>query len=108
MDVNHVQKENARMSSIPTAREVGWRLAVLADALNMSDRALAELLGISAQRLHNYISGRAMITPTMAMYVHMRTGATLDWLYRGDISSMPVGLATAVLEIMDRHGRRAG
>jgi hypothetical protein len=49
-----------------------------------------------------------MISPQMAVALHMRTGATLDWLYRGDISSMPVGLASAVLEIMDRHGRRAG
>ena len=76
------------------AREVGRRIAALREAMSLSAAQFARHTGITAQALHNYESGLRRISLDQAILVCDRTGSTLDWIYFGDPSGLPLRFAS--------------
>ena len=84
---------------------VGQRLAMGIAALGKKPADIARLLGISQQRLSNYINGRRPFDITFAMQLCDRFGLTLDWLYRGEMAGLPYDLAQKMVPLAGDEGR---
>lgn len=79
--------------------EVGKRIVLLRAAKqNMAQKALAEAIGITPQKLSNYESGRDLIPVHYAAQLCTVTGANFDYLYRGLMGDLPANLAGALLD----------
>jgi transcriptional regulator with XRE-family HTH domain len=90
------------------ARAVGERLRRLREALGFkSAAAFCRFAEIGETAWNNYERGRRRIDLDQALKLAARTGASLDWIYRGQESSLPVGLASKLRESADRLSRRA-
>lgn len=80
-------------------RECGARIALTRRALGMSNAALARLLGITTTALSNYEAGeREMPRLVIAKWKRLR-GVTFDWIYGGDISTLPGHLIERIEQI---------
>lgn len=55
--------------------------------------------GMTPQRWNNYESGRDRLTLNVALLICRRFHVTLDWLYRGDPSGLPLRLVNAIEEL---------
>lgn len=78
----------AEMGDAANATEVGRRLKLLREALKMSQTALCRLAGItSPQAWNNAETGDNFLTVSNAMKLCRVTGVTMDWIYRGQITS---------------------
>jgi hypothetical protein len=71
---------------------VARRLKQLQEAEGKNGPQYAAFLGIEYSRWHNLLRGSSL-SATMANLIRRKTGASLDWLYHGDINGMPVALA---------------
>jgi transcriptional regulator with XRE-family HTH domain len=79
---------------IDGAEIIGARLRALREALGYKRaRAFCEVVGITEQAWNNYECGRRRISLDEAMKVVARTGASLDWIYRGLEHTLPVNVA---------------
>ena len=74
-------------------KSVGKRLVLTRRALDQGQAELARYLKISPQRLNNYERGLRPLDLDLAINMVKRWRLTLDWLYLGDESSLPKGLA---------------
>jgi len=74
-------------------KDVGSRLDATRAALEIDHADMARMLGINPQRWSNYTNGHRPISVDLAILLCDRFGLTLDWIYRGRIDGMPVGLA---------------
>lgn len=96
MEAFSVNCENPSMSNSSTASDtpsVARRLEQLRKAIGMSQVEFCELTGIGKTAWNNYERARARISLNEALKVRTKTGATLDWIYAGDQSGLPVQLA---------------
>lgn len=86
--------------------EVGKRIERLRAAWGggESQNALAKKLGVSPTRLNNWVVGDNLLPVPYAYKLKLLTGATLDWLYCGDVSSLPKRLSEALALISDAPG----
>ncbi len=74
-------------------RAVGARLRRLAGALGLSLTELAAVMGYSKQTLNGWLNGEGY-PHNHAVYRLCRTyGVTFDYLFLGDWSQLPAGLA---------------
>jgi transcriptional regulator with XRE-family HTH domain len=78
---------------------VGRRLEQSLIAIGKKPAEIARLFGISQQRLSNYITGARPLDIEVAMKLSARFGITLDWLYMGDIRSLPYEIAQRIVPI---------
>lgn len=78
-------------------RQVGDRLAQSISAIGKKPADIAKMFGISQQRLSNYIRGERPLDIVLAMKLSARFGFTLEWLYLGDIRSLPYELAQKIV-----------
>ncbi|WP_371746723.1 helix-turn-helix domain-containing protein [Shinella sp. H4-D48] len=87
--------------------DIAMRLDALMKALEKKQVEFASLIGVSQPALNNYLKGLRRPDIDVAISIQTRTGATLDWIYLGDRSGLPVRLAA---ELPDLSGRaeRAG
>lgn len=76
-----------------TPADIGRRIEMLRRALGMNQAAFAKMLELSQPLLSNYESGFRRPDLDKAMIVASKTGATLDWIYMGIRSGLPVHLA---------------
>jgi transcriptional regulator with XRE-family HTH domain len=79
---------------IDPPEKIGERLHNLRTALDMNQARVAESLGITQSAWSQYESGTRKITIEVAGVLAVRFGVTFDWIYRGDPSGLPMGLAT--------------
>lgn len=91
--------------AIGTAK-VAARLRVTRVALKLTQAALCRNTGISTAAWNNYETGDSRIGLDAAIKLCDATGVTLDWLYRGLMSSgLPNEIREAIIEL-ERQQRR--
>lgn len=93
-------------------KEIAARLKVTRLALGSATQTkIAKMIGITEQRWNNYESGRDRLTLNVALDICRKfPQVTLDWLYRGDKSTLRVNFSTDVDEserMVNRLGSRA-
>jgi len=81
---------------------IGERLQRLRLSERLNQVQIAELLGIAQSAWSQYEKGSRRLTLDVAGDVVDRFGVTLDWLYMGDASGLPMRLA-ALANIIHRH-----
>lgn len=97
-----------------SAVEIGKRLRLIREALKMSQTALCWLAEISPQAWNNAETGDNLLTVTNAVALCRVTGVTMDWIYRGQITSaLPAVMLEEILrqQLLQRSRnprRRAG
>jgi transcriptional regulator with XRE-family HTH domain len=69
--------------------QIGARLRELREASGMTARAFADFLGIAETTWNNYERGKRRISIDEALKVASRTGAGLDWIFRGIEHTLP-------------------
>ena len=83
-----------KIESSPRWRKmVGQRLEMSIAAMGNKPAEIARLLGITQQRLSNYITGSRPLDIAIAIQLCQRFGLTLDWLYIGDMAGLRFDLA---------------
>jgi transcriptional regulator with XRE-family HTH domain len=87
-----------------SAATVGKRLAVVREALGLSQRQLAVKAGISPNALNQYEKGRMRVPLEAAVALFEAHQVTLDYLYLGFTGSLPQGLLHKIAE----HSKRGG
>ncbi len=88
--------------------DIGERLLRLRNALGLpTDAAFAARIEVSPQKLSNYMRGRARPDLSTGLNICKRTGVTLDWIYRGDISGLSVQMAQKLDEAPAQRARTA-
>ena len=72
---------------------IGPRLRRLREHIGLSQAKMAESLGITQPQWSQYESGSRKLTIEVAGTIATRYSVTLDWMYRGDPSGLPLRLA---------------
>jgi transcriptional regulator with XRE-family HTH domain len=86
---------------IDRPEDIGARQRTPCEALGYDQaRAFCQFVGFSNQALYNYETGKRRISLDEAMKIVAKTGASLDWIYRGVEYSPPVHL-TEKLRLVD-------
>lgn len=78
-------------------KAVGERLTQLRESYGMKQAEFCRWTGFSTQAWNNYERGYRLINLDQAMKLWRITGATLDWIYRGDPSGLPFRLASKLV-----------
>ncbi|MBR0695978.1 helix-turn-helix domain-containing protein [Bradyrhizobium lablabi] len=85
-------------------KAIAERLKLTREALGLHQAAFGRLVGIEPQAINNYETGLRRISVDQAIKICAATGVSLDWIYRGLASGLPVNLATALQQ--KRHQER--
>lgn len=72
---------------------ISRRLKMMREAIKLSQAQLCREIGVAQNRWNQYETGERRITLDVALRLKRRFGVTRDWIYDGDISGMPHGLA---------------
>lgn len=84
----------ARVTIDPSSLEqISARLTLLRGALDLTQASMADLIGAKPQAWGNYETGERRIRVDEALKLCTALGVTLDWIYRGNMSQLPVELA---------------
>ena len=76
---------------------IGARLKLLREASGFSEaKAWCEYADIATNAWNHWERGRRPITVEGALKVAVKTGATLDWIYRGLEETLPVRVQQAL------------
>lgn len=79
------------------AADTARRLRYTRAALGVEDqREFGEAAGLEQSLYNRFETGKRLLTLQAAMKLCARYSLTLDWLYRGDPSSLPYKLATDI------------
>lgn len=84
------------------------RLEALMKVLAKKQVEFASMVGISQPALNNYLKGLRRPDIDVAIAIQTRTGATLDWIYLGDRSGLPVRLAAELPDLSAPAAEKAG
>lgn len=77
----------------PLAVDVGRRLTLLRDVFGMSQTEFGKIAGgLSQSRYSQYETGERLLPVPVAVALCGRFGVSLDWLYMGEPSAMPLDL----------------
>lgn len=82
---------------IDRPEQIGARLRKLRDAVGINQASMAKTLGITQSAWSQYESGSRRITLEVSASAAARFGVTLDWIYRGDPSGLPMKLAELLI-----------
>lgn len=84
------------MSSEFSPSAIGARLRFLRETKGMKHQTqMAALVGASQSRYSNWENGIGVIPVEFAIKICGLTGATLDFIYTGNLSSLPMHLLSA-------------
>ena len=78
--------------------DVADRLRITREALGLTQAAIGNLAGISAQAWNNNERGRDRISLDQAIKLCIATGISLDWIFRGDMSGLRHDLAAKIMK----------
>jgi len=94
------------MPVIPEAsqpEEIAKRLRLTREALGYTQKRMAELAGVGLTAWNNWERGKGQrISIDSALALWFSTGLTLEWIYQGDIESLPVRLAKKIQAEMEK------
>ncbi len=83
------------MSNEFSPRAIGNRLRFLREAKGCKHQIqMGRLVGVSQSRYSNWENGIGVIPVEFAVKICSLTGATLDFIYIGNVSSLPMHLAS--------------
>lgn len=68
---------------------IAERLKLTRRAMGLTQAAISRMVGIGAQAWNNYERGQKRISIDQALRLCRSTGITLDWIYQGDMRSLP-------------------
>ncbi len=77
-------------------KEIGERLIIVRDILELSNNDLAKILSVSNSRVGNWVSGHRRFPVDYAIKLLRIYGISLDYLYDGKVSALPASMASAV------------
>jgi transcriptional regulator with XRE-family HTH domain len=84
--------------------EIGERIRDLRMAMGYTNASLfAKWVGWTPQQLSNYERGTKRPEVTMATTLCIKTGVTLDWIFRGERSGLPLHVAELISNYQDRQ-----
>ncbi len=63
--------------------------------------------GLTPQKWSNYVKGRDRFPVELALILRQKYRISLDWLYGGDLSTLPLGLARRIEEIEQQQAAAA-
>lgn len=75
---------------------IGARLELTRRAFDLSQTDLCKQTGLSNQAYNNYEAGYRIPNLESALILCNTYDLTLDWIYRGDMSGLPLKLADAL------------
>jgi hypothetical protein len=79
---------------------IAERLEIARLALGFeTQQAFAATMRISPSKWNNYVSGRDRIPLNIALDLCQRHRLSLDWVYRGDPTALPLALARRIDEV---------
>lgn len=84
---------------------ISERLELTREALGLSQAEFARRVGITEQAYTNYKRGARRISHDQAEKLCRAIGVSLDWIYRGDMQSLRLDLATKIQEILAARRR---
>jgi transcriptional regulator with XRE-family HTH domain len=88
----------AGMAEDTSLRAIGERIRLTRVALGYpTSIGFARIVGLTQQALNNYEQGIRRPDLDKALLICRATGVTLDWLYRGDPSGLPLRLSQKIL-----------
>lgn len=95
-----------------TPEVIGARLKLLREAFGFHEaKAWCEHVGIAPNAWNHFERGRRAPTVEAALKVAVKTGASLDWIYRGLEETLSVKVQKALMEAekgpLHNDGRRA-
>lgn len=83
------------MSNEFSPKAIGNRLRFLREAKGVKHQTvMAKIVGASQSRYSNWENGIGVIPVEFAVKICSLTGATLDFIYIGNVSSLPMHLAS--------------
>lgn len=87
-----MKSPNFKLIWMEQTKNIAKRLLILRKSLDISAADLCRMTGLAPNRWSQYESGERRITLGAAMLLCDKYGVTLDWIYRGDESGLPVRL----------------
>lgn len=90
------RSDNAGMPANQYKRDVGARLRLAIEALDLSFAEVARELDESPSKLGNWMRGTNFPDPWFVRRFCDRYGLTTDWLYRGQVSGVASDVAAAL------------
>jgi transcriptional regulator with XRE-family HTH domain len=72
------------------------RLRLTRQSMKLKQADWCRFVGIGPQAWNNYERGINRISIDQAIKVCVATGVSLDWIYRGQLTGLPIELATAL------------
>ena len=85
---------------------IAERLEIARIALEYeTQQAFAATMGISPSKWNNYVAARDRIPLNVALDLCKRHRLSLDWIYRGDQTALPLALARRIDEVSARIER---
>lgn len=92
LDFDSIRRMAKAPESTESAGAIGARIVQLREAMGLKQAAFARLLEITPQQLSNVESGANRPSWDLALTIVKKTGATFDWIARGELGAMPMGL----------------
>jgi transcriptional regulator with XRE-family HTH domain len=80
----------------PRLVAIGQRLEALRTAFDLKQADFAGRAGIQQNTYSQYATGKNLPRVEFAERICDEYGVTLDWIYRGDVSGMPVHLLNLI------------
>ncbi|UWU73054.1 helix-turn-helix domain-containing protein [Bradyrhizobium huanghuaihaiense] len=85
------------------------RLRRTRESMKLKQADWCRFVGIGPQAWNNYERGINRISIDQAIKVCVATGVSLDWIYRGQLSGLPIELATTLQgKIVKKSNRNVG
>lgn len=82
--------------------EIGDRLRAVREALELSQTDISRAIGVRANTYNQWENGKRLIDPLVASRLCDQFGVTMDWIYRGNMSSLPQHLAAKLVRVDPR------
>lgn len=91
----------------PTSKEaIAQRLIATRGALGLTQAAFGRRCGIAPQTLNNYEQAINRISIEQALMICQATGATLDWIYRGEMAGLPLMIVEGIQKKQQQKGTK--
>ena len=94
-----IKRKKKGSFQIRSAQDIGRRLRHTREVLGLNQREFAMRANLKENRYNQYETGVRPLTIEAALSICEQYGVTLDWLYRGDRSTLPHRLAIDIARI---------
>src|SRR5258706_3691859 len=90
-----------RMVDVSRYKQIGRRLARAREALGLSQVDFCRAAGIAANTYNQYEKGVSRPELDKGLAICRAHGLTLDYIYRGDVSGLPIRIAGKLVSDAD-------